>query len=337
MKVIYILLLDILCLLPACIRAQHFQTNDATWLTQKFDDFNSLNEVTEWTNGYDWGDINNGLECNKDSNVTCQSGWLTLKAEKLVNPITCNTNLYYYRSGAVHSKFSYKYGYWEINAKMPIGYGFWPAFWVFGANASQCWWNEIDINEPSGEISESGLHTGFNYVWVDPSISCDSGLSAGITKTYVGLISDPHKYAVLWEPNRLTWFYDNKQIKTIHDPVFTPNHSIKTLINFAIDPWFTPKPATVFPAEFKADYLRISQLDLDCNTASTICTYNGLSSNKLRKNYTMGGSGCNTIIDIGVENPFWATDFILLQENTTVNRVTGGGAYALFYTTACPN
>ena len=102
MKVIYILLLDILCLLPACIRAQHFQTNDATWLTQKFDDFNSLNEVTEWTNGYDWGDINNGLECNKDSNVTCQSGWLTLKAEKLVNPITCNTNLYYYRSGAFH-------------------------------------------------------------------------------------------------------------------------------------------------------------------------------------------------------------------------------------------
>lgn len=46
---------------------------------------------------------------------------------------------------------------------------------------------------------------------------------------------------------------------------------------------------------------------------------------------------CNKSLNIGVENPFWATDFILLQENTTVNRVTGGGGYALFYTTACPN
>jgi beta-glucanase (GH16 family) len=337
---------------------------DPNWTLQKQDNFDSL-KLSNWKTSYPWTPsgvpVNNGGEYNSASNLLYNytSGFLSIKCEKLTVPINYpigSTGYYGYQSGIIWSKFSYKYGYWEISAKLPAGYqGYWPAFWLYGQGSNSCtvppfynkgWKNEIDIVENGGFDSKLTDNMGVNYHWTDFTTCRDSSLSGYLlpssTQTVPGNVTNIHKYGMFWEPGKMTWYFDNVPVKTIIDPIYTPDHAINTIINFAVDPpnsW-APDPLTVFPAYFEIDYLNIYQLNtpttLGCNDVINSCTFNpGTYVFQVKKSVSIGGSGCTSSINTTNNIHFWATDFVLLDEGTTI---TSGGSDSFSASiTSCPN
>ena len=113
-------------------------------------------------------------------------------------------------------KFAQTYGYFEMEAKLPIGSGCWPAFWLLNSDSPP--------GEPEIDIMEaySGDKTGY---WADgnkhpirygASFYQNGANQQGLQGTqgvYTGDLSTGfHKYAVKWEPSKLSFYFDGKLV-----------------------------------------------------------------------------------------------------------------------------
>jgi beta-glucanase (GH16 family) len=351
MKYFKIVLLLFLLFNIKNIQAQ-LPLNDATFNLVYQDNFNSFNS-TDWYNQYSWkGPINNGLEYNSPANLnyTLNTGYLTIKCET-VTPITYTPGAYSpypYQSGVIQSKFAHKYGYFEISAKLPTGsQGYWPAFWLLGGpnSCTTQGYNEIDILENNGLESIPGTIMGWHYLWMYIPLCTTTVNWWDPDVTGLATMSNEHKYAVFWEPNKMTWFFDDVPVATVIDYTNTPQNACCTIINFALDPTpnQTPNGSTIFPAYFQINYLKIWQLIPDCLNSSSFCnsfnatTWNGGGTNgsKVKQYISIGGSGCSDNINTSDNIHFWATDYILINEGTTISD-NGSGAFTAS-TTDCPN
>ncbi len=96
--------------------------------------------------------------------------------------------------------FSQTYGYFEMNAKLSSAPGSVSAFWMLPADGS--WPPELDAvevlgNDPTTLVMTSHSNTnGTNPHWTNiPNAS-----------------QDFHTYGIDWEPDKLTWYFDGKQV-----------------------------------------------------------------------------------------------------------------------------
>jgi beta-glucanase (GH16 family) len=116
-----------------------------------------------------------------------------------------------------------------MEAKLPKGKGTWPAFWLF---------NHIGSRRPEMDIMEAyagGEGWGFNdasgvaiptafasTVWKGDYEGQQVGFK--MVQSGVDLSSTWHKYAVKWEPNKQTYYFDGKEIlvvnQTMTDPMY---------------------------------------------------------------------------------------------------------------------
>jgi Glycosyl hydrolases family 16 len=109
-------------------------------------------------------------------------------------------------------KFSQKYGYFEIRAKIPIGTGVWPAFWLLADDGG--WPPEIDAVEGRGQRPGDLVMTTH---WRIPATGRIE--SCGFDFAVPGAEADFHNYGVLWEPDRLIYFIDRKPVSDIKVPI----------------------------------------------------------------------------------------------------------------------
>jgi beta-glucanase (GH16 family) len=272
------------------------------------------------------------------ANVTVAGGWLKLKCEDIRStPIYAYNGAiwrwYTFRSGGIGSKFKFKYGYWEMSAKMPVGKGFWPAFWTLGDKQSTKY-GEIDIVENIGTESEFGDKMGIRYHW--GASGCNCNLDGPPSTPIVSNTANEHKYAVFWEPGKMTWYFDDVEKYSITS-ANTPVDSSGTLINFDVDFGSTFGNVTAtFPDFLQVNYLNISQLIPDCSTVENICSFNaGTYTYKVKKSISIAGSSCTSTINTSSNVGLWATDYVLLDEGTTINN-NGSGSF-MARTTPCPN
>ena len=128
--------------------------------------------------------------------------------------------------------FAQRYGYFEMEAKLPIGQGVWPAFWLLSHSSSTR--PEIDIMEaypgggPSSGWSDSRLHPTTYAV----SVWRDATVQASFNKiSSTDLSADFHKYGVRWDSGVITFYFDGAAVASTRARLGEPMYIL-------LDLWF---------------------------------------------------------------------------------------------------
>lgn len=150
---------------------------------------------------------------NPTKNYTVEDGKLKIWPQRDAS------GKFFNRTIDTDGKFEQRYGFFEIEAKLTKGKGTWPAFWLFAHPDKRR--PEIDVMEaypggedPWGYTDADGVSRPTAYgatVWYD------EGRKAGEYKHIVGkdLSARFHRYAVKWEPDRQTFYFDGKPVHTV--------------------------------------------------------------------------------------------------------------------------
>jgi beta-glucanase (GH16 family) len=130
-----------------------------------------------------------------------------------------------YRHVTTDEIYYQTYGYFEMEAKLPYGKGPWPAFWLYNHDDAGDNRPEIDIMEA---YSGGGPSSGWSNASLRPTAFAATiwtgkpGVEGGHkTLQTVDLSAGFHRYAVKWEPNKQTYYFDGQ-------PFFTANVSMSS-------------------------------------------------------------------------------------------------------------
>jgi beta-glucanase (GH16 family) len=188
-------------------------------------------DTANWSTCYFFGCTdkgNNELEMYQASQVTVHNGTVSLTV------VPKRTHDKQYLSGMLssHGKFSFRYGYAQIVAKLPRGRGLWSAFWT--EPESGAWPPEIDIMENLAQSDSVSL-----YVHYDAANQFDS------STVYLPTASSAfHSYGVDWEPGSVTWYVDGFLWAHFAVSITQPEYLIADL---AVNGTFPPNSSVQFP------------------------------------------------------------------------------------------
>ena len=217
-----------------------------------------------------WG--NNELQYYLAENATVAGGFLTITAkEESVGGRD-------YTSARMRSlgKGDWTFGRMEMRARMPIGQGLWPAFWMLPSDSIYGTWaasGEIDIveyigSQPDGSSAPSTTVALARQRLLDELLPAASGT----------FNDDFHIFAVEWESGEIRWYVDDLLYGTRTNwystggPFPAPfDIDFHLLLNLAVGGNLpgAPDATTVFPQEFVIDYVRVYQLPLASSVAIT--------------------------------------------------------------------
>ena len=196
-------------------------------------------------------------------------------------------------------KGEWRYGRFEIRAKLPEGQGTWPAIWMLPTESPYDWWaasGEIDIMEAvnlntrsdeSGElvnVPESRIHGTLHYGRRWPY---NEHTGAGFKLPDGKHPADNfYTYAIEWQKDEIRWYVDDYHYATqkssgwysqskngeswdTHSEDAPFNHEFHLILNLAVGGnWSTNVnekgiDETVFPQTLAIDYVRVYQCSLD--------------------------------------------------------------------------
>jgi beta-glucanase (GH16 family) len=132
---------------------------------------------------------------------------------------------FFFRTLDTEGRFTQRYGFFEIEAKLPKGQGVWPAFWLNTTVGGV--YREIDIMEayPSGippwsQIGPDGVPTAVMYA---PVVWTRREEATGFAKVPTpDLAAAFHHYGMKWEPERITFYFDGKEVLVVNAAIPEP-------------------------------------------------------------------------------------------------------------------
>jgi beta-glucanase (GH16 family) len=189
----------------------------------------------------------------------------------------------------VFSKQNFK-GFYKYEARIKLvpssqGWGFFPAFWVFG------WNTEIDFFEQYSRHSDKLDFGCYNWRKDDPFAYCDDSDTEFIEPCKDGLYGyddntdwteDFHKYTCIYDNHQILFYLDDVLIHTINEyndisencnisegtylrnPAFPiPNEPVHVILNLALTESTNlgPNIFTEFPGTMLIDYVRVYEKD----------------------------------------------------------------------------
>lgn len=221
------------------------------------------------------GRWNKEIQSYTKNNAYIKDGSLIIEARKedITEP---SGETYNYSSAKLitKEKQSWKYGKFEIRAKMPTGQGIWPAIWMmpedepFYGTWPKC--GEIDIMELLGHIPNKlhgTLHFGEPHKESQGTYFLPEGQSFG---------DDYHVYSIEWEPGEIRWYIDGELYHTVNDwysrdPYLADDYTYPApfdqnfflILNISVGGTWPgyPDETTVFPQQMAVDYVRVYQKD----------------------------------------------------------------------------
>lgn len=205
-------------------------------------------------------------------NVKVVDGNLQLIAVKENVKYTCVnrtvTDARDYTSGSIRTVDAITnlgYGKYEARIKIPIGFGFFSAFWTLGFGGGWPGNGEVDIMESVGQYYGSGADRKLeDFVrgtshWINAA--GDKASDPGMSSQKINM-AEYHTFKVERLPNSIKWFVDDVQYAELDisnnlngtEELHT-NHAI--LLNFALGGWPpSPDANTPLPATMYVDYVR---------------------------------------------------------------------------------
>lgn len=212
--------------------------------------------------GHGWGNNERQFYTDRPENARVEDGNLLIEARRESYQGS------QYTSARVVSKDKgdFKYGRFEVKAKLPVGVGTWPAIWMLATKTTygtQYWPDngEIDIMEHVGfdqDVVHGNIHTkSFNHA---------IGTNKGSKTTVVGASEEFHVYAVNWLPEKIEFEVDGKTYFVFPKetgfnwPEWPFDQNFHLLLNIAIGGnWGGQQGinSNIFPQKMLIDYVRV--------------------------------------------------------------------------------
>lgn len=228
-------------------------------------DYSGLPDESIWSyevGGHGWG--NGELQYytgGRLENAEVADGHLTITAIK--EEMKDNG----YSSTRIRTNESLLYGRVEVRAKLPFGYGTWPAIWMLPTTDRYGGWpnsGEIDIMEHVGyemDIVHGSLHTGdFNF---------REGWHPTGEMIIPRVDSEFYTYTVEWTPYQMDMYIDDYLYMTYRNDGEGSGHwpydgSFYLIMNIAVGGGWGGQQGideSVFPQEMVVDYVRMYDLE----------------------------------------------------------------------------
>ena len=221
--------------------------------------------ASNWTydlGGGGWGNGEAQIYTDLPENARVENGLLIIEARKETNE-NGGAN---FTSARLKTQGlqTFQYGYIEARIKVPAGKGLWPAFWMLGSNFPQVGWpdsGEIDIMEYVGRETDFIIGTMHG-----PGYAGAVGLSKWNRQEF-NIADDFHTYAVEWDANQISWYFDGEKYSTYTREDVGPTREwvfdqpFFLILNLAIGGTLggLVVPETPFPAQYQVDYVRVYQ------------------------------------------------------------------------------
>jgi beta-glucanase (GH16 family) len=283
--------------------------NDPHWNMLWEDNFNTL-DASRWIVA-NYAKHGSEPQIYLTSNVTTSGGNLVISARN--NAVVCPSgqtqttwacamcddgHLYPYNSGWIETVPSAypQFGYIEARIKLPGNNGLFPAFWTWTGSPN---YQEIDIFEmiPGGEescnrsSSEHIYHT-INTMTANihdpntaPSPPACNDPAADYSVLQIQDFTQWHTYGIEWSPSRIIWYVDGYAVKVYRNSQITAPTRI--ILNLA----FKGSVSGSFPLNMLVDYVRVYDLNKDCNDFINSSTYDYMTYNNVEKNFIKIGEG----------------------------------------------
>ncbi|WP_066949428.1 discoidin domain-containing protein [Streptomyces lushanensis] len=197
------------------------KNSGAAYRTTFFDDFTGSGlDRNKWRvvrTGTEMGSVNGESQAYVDSpnNIRTENGSLVLESKYCKGCTTVpGGGRYDFTSGRIdtNTKFDFTYGKVSGRMRLPVGDGFWPAFWLLGSdvdNPAVSWpgSGETDIMENIGygDWTSTALH--------GPGYSADGNIGKTQTFPNGGRADEWHTYAVEWQPEGMRFTVDDRVVQ----------------------------------------------------------------------------------------------------------------------------
>jgi beta-glucanase (GH16 family) len=213
------------------------------------------------------GGGNNELQYYVTNNARVQDGFLSIEARKGAYTGPEGTRGFTSTRIRTKGRGDWKYGRFEIRAKLPTGQGYWPAIWMLPTDAVYGDWphsGEIDIMELIGHKPKQ-VHGTLHYADAERHHT----YRGTNTTLAVGTFSDAfHVFRLDWEPGTMRWYVDNQLYQTQTNWLSGTNafpapfdQRFHLILNLAVGGNWpgNPNPNTIFPQAMIVDYVRVYQ------------------------------------------------------------------------------
>ncbi len=222
-------------------------------------------DASKWNTSYQWGSdlvINEEEQYYVDTLESPDFGYdpfqfdgesLIITASETPAELSEKANGQSYLSGAITSsaKFTTTYGYIEMRAKMPAGYGLWSGFWMLGAEFVDLK-PQLFIMEHDGGRPNSVFHN-YNYHDTDGNLRSPGQWEVSAENA----TTEFHTYGVRWDEQVLVYYVDGVPKYRIEGENVS-RQAMYLIANLAVGGVWpgSPQSSTEFPSELHIDYIR---------------------------------------------------------------------------------
>jgi beta-glucanase (GH16 family) len=184
------------------------------------------------------------LQYYRPENVTVSGGMLHITARKQKYRGKAYTSGYVDTSG----KFGFQYGKIEASIKIPVGYGYFPAFWIWQEDHGKPY-QEIDVMENIGRRQKT-IYSVHHFTKGKRVTSVFGTAKIKNLKAF-------HTYSLVWTKTELKSYMDGKLYFKTKKKI--PREKMFVVLNLAVGGTWpkSPKKTTRFPGEFVIDYVRV--------------------------------------------------------------------------------